>query len=65
MTVVLVLLITALVTALSLLLATAAGILARIDGATMPSVLMRAASVFAAVLTLACAVTAALAAVVR
>ncbi|MFF1744362.1 hypothetical protein [Streptomyces mirabilis] len=40
-----------LVVAAALLVATAAGILARIDGATIPAVLMHAARVFAAVLT--------------
>ncbi|MFF3584926.1 hypothetical protein [Streptomyces mirabilis] len=54
MTVAIVLLTAALVVAAALLVATAAGILARIDGATIP-----------AVLTLACAVTATMAAAIR
>ncbi|MEV5880961.1 hypothetical protein AB0L75_43710 [Streptomyces sp. NPDC052101] len=65
MTVTLILLVIALVVAVALLAAAAAGTLARIDGATYPAAVMRGAGVFAAVLTLACAVTAAVAAVVR
>ncbi|WP_327389110.1 MULTISPECIES: hypothetical protein [unclassified Streptomyces] len=42
------------------LIAVAAGVLAHLDGATLPSALNRAATTFAAVLTLAAAVTAAL-----
>ncbi|POX58731.1 hypothetical protein C3492_36625 [Streptomyces sp. Ru62] len=56
-----VLLATAVVFVLALLAAAAAGTLARIDGATYPAALMRAATTFAAVLTLAAAVTGALA----
>ncbi|MFE5829321.1 hypothetical protein ACFQ67_03465 [Streptomyces sp. NPDC056488] len=44
--------------------AAAAGKLARLDGASYPAALLRSAAVFAAVLTLACALTGALAAVV-
>ncbi|MGW4982997.1 hypothetical protein [Streptomyces mirabilis] len=65
MTIALVLLSTALVVALAVLAATAAGILARMDGATTPAAIKSAAAVFAAALTLACAITAALAAVIR
>ncbi|MET9411587.1 hypothetical protein ABZX90_38480 [Streptomyces sp. NPDC002935] len=65
MTVAIILLTTALVVAVALLAATAAGILARIDGATIPAVLVRAARVFAGVLTLACAVIATMAAAIR
>lgn len=64
-TVVLIFLAIALVVAVALLAAAVAGVLARIDGATYPSALMRSAAVFAAALTLACAVTSAVAAVVR
>ncbi len=56
-----VLLATALVVVLALLTAAAAGTLARLDGATYPTALMRAATTFAASLTLAAAVTGALA----
>ncbi len=56
-----VLLTTVLVVFFGLLAAAAAGILARLDGATYPAVLVRAATVFAAVLTLAAAITGALA----
>ncbi|MBP0454013.1 hypothetical protein J5Y04_31400 [Kitasatospora sp. RG8] len=56
-----VLLTTALVVVFALLAAAAAGTLARLDGATYPTALMRAATAFAAVLTLAAAVTGALA----
>ncbi|MCT9011537.1 hypothetical protein [Streptomyces rhizosphaerihabitans] len=65
MTVALVLLTAALVTVLARLAATAAGILTRVDGATIPAVLVRAARAFAAVPTLACAVIATKAAVIR
>jgi hypothetical protein len=51
----------ALVVVLALLAAGAAGKLARMDGATYPAALMRAATTFAAVLTLAAALTSALA----
>ncbi|MFJ5776082.1 hypothetical protein [Streptomyces sp. NPDC093094] len=53
---------TALVIVVALLAAAAAGKLARLDGATYPAALARAATVFAAVITLAATVTAALAA---
>ncbi|WP_043265905.1 hypothetical protein [Streptomyces sp. CT34] len=56
-----VLLTTVLVVVFALLVAAAAGTLARLDGATYPAALMRAATTFAAVLTLAAAVTGALA----
>ncbi|MBK3646713.1 hypothetical protein [Streptomyces sp. MBT33] len=55
------LIITALVVIFGLLTAAGAGKLARLDGATYPAALMRAAAAFAAVLTLAAAVTGALA----
>ncbi|MFF4692379.1 hypothetical protein [Streptomyces sp. NPDC001307] len=48
-----VLLTAALVVVLALLIAAGAGNLARIDGATYPAALMRAATTFVAVLTLA------------
>ncbi|MFE4019275.1 hypothetical protein ACFXPZ_17960 [Streptomyces sp. NPDC059101] len=57
----LVLLTLALVVVFALLAAAAAGTLARLDGATYPAALMRAATAFAAVLTLAAAVAGALA----
>ncbi|MFD5633594.1 hypothetical protein ACFWJM_05540 [Streptomyces sp. NPDC127077] len=63
MTVALILLSSALVMTLALLAATAAGILARIDGATYPAAFTRAATAFATTLTLASAITAALATV--
>lgn len=44
---------TALVVVYALLAAAAAGTLARLDGATYPTALMRAGTAFAAVLTLA------------
>ncbi|MFF7127273.1 MULTISPECIES: hypothetical protein [unclassified Streptomyces] len=56
-----VLLTAALVLVFALLVAAAAGTLARIDGATYPTALLRAATAFATVLTLAAAVTGALA----
>ncbi|QHC24626.1 hypothetical protein [Streptomyces sp. GS7] len=56
-----VLLTTALVVVFALLVAVAAGALTRLDGATYPAALMRAATAFAAVLTLAAALTGALA----
>ncbi|MFI7406930.1 hypothetical protein ACIBW9_41835 [Streptomyces sp. NPDC049541] len=63
MFVVVVLLTTALVIVLALLAAAGAATLARLDGATYPASLKQAAVTFASVLTLAAAVTAALAAV--
>ncbi|GHE55275.1 hypothetical protein GCM10014715_05090 [Streptomyces spiralis] len=51
----------ALVVVFALLAAAAAGTLARLDGATYPAALMRAATAFTAVLTLAAVVTGALA----
>lgn len=56
-----ILLATALVVVFALLAATTAGILARLDGATYPTALLRAAATFAAALTLAAAVAGALA----
>ncbi|MEU7060293.1 hypothetical protein [Streptomyces sp. NPDC046197] len=52
----------ALVVIFALLVAVGAGKLARLDGASYPTALMRAGNAFAAVLTCAAAVTAALAA---
>ncbi|WSJ64271.1 hypothetical protein OG756_30845 [Streptomyces sp. NBC_01310] len=52
-----VLLVAALVIIFALLAAAAAGKLARLDGATYPGALTRAAAAFAAVLTLAAALT--------
>lgn len=60
MTVAVVLLTVAVVFVIALLSAVGAGMLARIDGATWPTALTRAAGAFAAVLALAAAVTAAL-----
>ena len=60
MTVAVVLLTVAVVLVVALLSAVGAGMLARIDGATWPTALTRAAGTFAAVLALAAAVTAAL-----
>jgi hypothetical protein len=57
-----VLLTTALVIVVALLAAAGAGKLSRMDGATYPAALTRAAITFAAVITLAASVTAALAA---
>ncbi|WP_328756602.1 hypothetical protein [Streptomyces sp. NBC_00271] len=54
--VVAVLLTAAVVVVFALLAAAAAGTLARLDGATYPAALMRAAATFAAVITLATAV---------
>lgn len=51
-----VLLAAAVVVVFALLAAAAAGTLARLDGATYPATLMRAAATFAAVITLATAV---------
>ncbi|MBT1095086.1 hypothetical protein [Streptomyces sp. Tu102] len=51
-----------LVVILALLTAAGAGKLARLDGATYPAAITRAAAAFAAVLTVAAAVTGALAA---
>ncbi|MFE1872985.1 hypothetical protein ACFW9N_19065 [Streptomyces sp. NPDC059496] len=56
-----VLLTTGLILVFALLAAAAAGVLARLDGATYPAALMRAATTFAAVLTLTAAITGALA----
>ncbi|MBP8535352.1 hypothetical protein [Streptomyces sp. MK37H] len=56
-----VLLTTALVVLFALLAAVGAGTLARLDGATYPATLMRAATTFATVLTLAAALAGALA----
>jgi len=53
---------TALVLVVALLAAAGAGKLARMDGATYPTALTRAATAFAAVVTLAATITAALAA---
>lgn len=60
MNVALVLLTTALVVVVAVLAAAGAGKLARLDGATYPTALTRAATAFATVLTLATAVTGAL-----
>nr|WP_240657877.1 hypothetical protein [Streptomyces populi] len=49
-----------LVIIVALLVAAGAGKLARMDGATYPAALTRAATAFAAVITLAAAITAAL-----
>ncbi|MFI1701863.1 hypothetical protein ACH419_38750 [Streptomyces bobili] len=62
MAVAVVLLTVALVLVVGLLAAAGAGKLARMDGATYPAALTRAATAFATVITLAAAVTAALAA---
>lgn len=61
---VIVLLSTTLVVVLAVLAAAVAGKLARLDGASYPSSLMRAASTFLTVLMLAAAATSALAGVV-
>lgn len=53
---------TAIVLVVALLAAADAGKLARMDGATYPAALTRAAAAFATVITLAAAVTAAIAA---
>ncbi|MFC9916534.1 hypothetical protein [Streptomyces sp. NPDC059862] len=55
-----VLLTAALVVVVALLVAAGAGKLARLDGATYPTALIRAAAAFATVITLAAAVTGAL-----
>lgn len=60
-----VLLAAAVVLVLAVLVAVGAGKLARLDGATYPAAILRAATAFAAVLTLTAAVTAALAALPR
>ncbi|MGW1766104.1 hypothetical protein ACWCQL_18765 [Streptomyces sp. NPDC002073] len=60
-TVAVVLLTTALVTVVALLAAAGAAKLARLDNATYPTALTRAATTFAAVITLAAAITGALA----
>ncbi|MET9556379.1 MULTISPECIES: hypothetical protein [unclassified Streptomyces] len=62
MTVAVVLQSTAVVIVVALLTAACTGKLARMDGATYPAALTRAATAFAAVITLAATVTAALAA---
>lgn len=62
MTVAIVLLTTALVTVIALLAGAVAGKLARMDGATYPAALARAANAFATVITLAAIVAAAIAA---
>ncbi|MFE4634504.1 hypothetical protein ACFRJ1_14180 [Streptomyces sp. NPDC056773] len=62
MTVAVVLLATALVTVLALLAAAGAGKLARMDSASYPTALTRAAATFAAVITLAAVVAGSLAA---
>ncbi|MFD3309955.1 hypothetical protein [Streptomyces sp. NPDC058694] len=59
--VVVVLLTAAMVVVFALLAAAATGTLARLDGATYPAALMRAAATFAAVITLATAVAGVLA----
>ncbi|MFF4648232.1 hypothetical protein [Streptomyces sp. NPDC001389] len=56
MTIAVVLLTTALVTVIALLAATAAGTLARMDNASYPTAITRAATTFAAVITLVAAV---------
>ncbi|MEW2467912.1 hypothetical protein AB0919_23250 [Streptomyces sp. NPDC046994] len=58
-----VLLTTALVIVVALLAAAGAGKLARMDGATYPAALTRAATAFATVITLAAAVTTTLTAI--
>ncbi|MGW2746570.1 hypothetical protein [Streptomyces sp. NPDC001450] len=63
MTVAVVLLTTALVIVVALMAAAGAGKLARMDGATYPAALTRAATTFGAVITLATAVAGTLAAV--
>ncbi|MEV6576425.1 hypothetical protein [Streptomyces sp. NPDC051577] len=62
MTVAVVLLTTALVTVVALLAGAGAGKLARMDGATYPTALTRAAATFAAVITLTIAVAGTIAA---
>jgi hypothetical protein len=61
-TVAVVLLSAALVIVIALLVGAAAGKLARMDGATYPAALARAATAFTSVITLATAVTVAIAA---
>ncbi|MFE5374022.1 hypothetical protein [Streptomyces mirabilis] len=56
---------TVLVIIVAVLVAMGAGKLARLDGATYPAALLRASTAFAAVVTLAAAVTGALAAIVN
>ncbi|AOW90870.1 MULTISPECIES: hypothetical protein [Streptomyces] len=65
MTVVLILLATALVFVLATLVATLAAVLARRDGSTIVAAVKTAAVVFATTLTLACAITAAMTSVLR
>ncbi|MFB7248309.1 hypothetical protein ACFCYX_38350 [Streptomyces populi] len=60
MAIAVVLLTLGLVIIVALLVAAGAGKLARMDGATYPAALTRAATAFAAVITLAAAITAAL-----
>ncbi|MFI5534728.1 hypothetical protein ACIA8O_39965 [Kitasatospora sp. NPDC051853] len=55
-----VLLVLAVVVLFALLAAAGAGVLARLDGATYPAAIARAATTFTAVLALATAITAAL-----
>ncbi|WP_316782883.1 hypothetical protein [Streptomyces sasae] len=55
----------ALVVNFALLVAVAAGKLARLEGATYPAAVMRSATAFAAVLTLAATVTGALSAILK
>jgi hypothetical protein len=55
----------AFVVILALLIAAGTGKLARLDGATYPTALMRSAAAFAAALTLASAVTGALASILN
>ncbi|MFF2949820.1 hypothetical protein ACFVVU_00510 [Kitasatospora sp. NPDC057965] len=62
MTVAVVILATALVFVVALLAAAGVGKLARMDGATYPAALTRAAAAFTTIITLAATVTAALAA---
>ncbi|XIE77266.1 hypothetical protein AB6O49_00960 [Streptomyces sp. SBR177] len=62
---VIVLLCAAVALVVALLAAAAAGKLARLDGATYPAALLRAATAFVSVVTLTAAVTASLAAVPR
>ncbi|WP_328456339.1 hypothetical protein OG780_39100 [Streptomyces sp. NBC_00386] len=63
MSVTVVLLTTGLILVIALLAAVGAGKLARMDGASYPAALKQAATAFATVITLAAAVTAALATV--
>ncbi|MFC9735013.1 hypothetical protein ACFWGM_16825 [Streptomyces roseolus] len=65
MTIAVALVTTAVVIVIALLSAAGAAKLARLDGATYPAALTRAATAFAAVITLAAAVAGALAALFR